>query len=79
MTGKTLDFHASISSPEPAGLVDGGGNDPISLGVELNFTDFILMTLQKSHTGPSEHVVDTSHSISRGGSHLVASGVEASI
>jgi len=46
VAGEALDLMASVSSPEFARLVDRSSDDSVSLRVELNFTDFILMALQ---------------------------------
>jgi len=79
VTREGLNFHSCVSSPKSTGLIDGGRDDSVSLGVELNFTDFILMTLQKCHTGTSEHVVYTGYSIGTSCRHFVSCRVEARV
>lgn len=66
MTLQTLHLDARISIPQPAGLVGTGGDDLVALRIELDLTNLAFVALQQSCAGSTEHVIDSSHSVSRG-------------
>ena len=71
MAAQNLDFLACIGRPQAAGLVDTSSYDPITLGIELNFANLILVALQKGDTRTSENIIDTSNSVCTCSSHFV--------
>ena len=76
---QTLDFVTGVRRPDSACLVTARGDDLVSLRVERDLTDFILVALQDGRARASEDVVDASHAICTRRRKLVARAVKASV
>ena len=79
MTAQNLDFLSGICGPQAASLVHTSSYDTVTLRIELNFANLVLMPLEQRHTRPCKHVVDASNSIRTGGGHFVTSAVKARV
>lgn len=63
-----LQLVSRVSGPDPACLVAARCDDLVSLRIELNFTDFIFMALQKRYAGSREDIIDARQTVCTGGS-----------
>jgi len=76
---KSLKFISSVSWPNFASLIRRSCYNFVSLRVELNLRDFVVMTLKQRDTGACEHIINSSISIRTASSQFVTSCVKACI
>ncbi len=79
MPFKGLNFIPSFSRPNSASFVAARSYDFVALRVELNFWDFVLVTLQQSNTRSWKHIVNSCKSISWCGGQFASCLVEAGV
>lgn len=53
-----LDLVAGVGAPHLASFVAARSDNLVTLGIKLNLTDFVVMSLQKCNTCTRKHIVD---------------------
>lgn len=76
---QSLQLVPCLRCPNLASLVARSRDDLVTLRVELNLGNFVLVTLQQSDTGTSKHVIHAGNTISTGGCKFVSSSIEAGV
>ena len=76
---KCLNAVARLGGPDPACLVATRSDHFVTLGVEGDFTDLILVTLEDTCASASEDVVNSRHSVCARCCQLVTSRREAGV
>lgn len=79
MSVESLNFISRFGRPYFAGLVRRSCYNFVSLRVELNFRDLILMPLQEGNTGSCEHIINACISVSASCRQFVSSRVKACV
>lgn len=72
LSTERLNAVARLSGPDPACLVATCRDDFVTLGIERNFTDLILVTLEDTCTSTSKDVVNSRHSVCTRSCQLIA-------
>lgn len=63
MAVKRLQLIARVARPHFTGLVTGGRDDLVSLRVELNLTNLVLVALQQCRARSSENIINSSNAV----------------
>lgn len=79
MAVQGLKLVARLCSPNFARLVARRSDDLVTLGVELNLRNLVLVALKQRNTRAREHVVHPGHAVRAGGGKFVAGAVETRI
>lgn len=79
MAVKRLDLIACVRGPNFAGFVRARGNNLVTLRVELDLTDLVLVSLKNCNARSGKHIVNSRESIGTGSSKFVSSAVEACV